>query len=165
MSRKAVDNLVVRTPLANGIPAIYRGGADFVDRMLAGFDDTLAPIHALVDCIDAHFEPRTAPVDLLREMIGWFGGNPVGEGRRDALLNVFPAWNYVATRDGLRDAVFVLSGHDAEVSDNGGVFIARSEELPPNEAPTVTIVGNITEPAMRNMIQRLTPVHVTVRFE
>ncbi|MEC4017980.1 phage tail protein [Streptomyces sp. H27-D2] len=105
------------------VPESYRQG-DFADRFMAGFDDTLTPVIEALDCLDAYFNPRTAPAGFLEWMLQWTGADlPVAvscTGRRNALLLGSRLHGLRGTRAGIELLVSEVLGGRVEIADPGG---------------------------------------------
>ncbi|MFJ9030941.1 phage tail protein [Streptomyces sp. NPDC102274] len=73
------------------LPAVFADD-DLAQRFVAGIDEVLAPLHNVLDCLDAYFTPSLAPADFTRWLGSWVGagtegpdaaGRADGPGRRD----------------------------------------------------------------------------------
>ncbi|MFC5722280.1 hypothetical protein ACFP1Z_19120 [Streptomyces gamaensis] len=121
------------------LPESYRQG-DFADRFIAGFDDTLAPLITALDCLDAYFDPSTAPDDFVTWMLGWSDtALPacVGTtGRRNALLLGHRLHGLRGTRSGLDLLVRYVLGGRLELAESGATHVASGPEDPSVPAPT-----------------------------
>jgi hypothetical protein len=70
-ARGAARDLVNPHPLAAHLPGIYQEDDGLALAMAAGLDEVLAPIFAVLDSLDAYFDPRLAPEDFLGWVAGW----------------------------------------------------------------------------------------------
>lgn len=115
------------------LPESYRQG-DFADRYLAGFDDALAPLITALDCLDAYFDPRTAPDAFVTWMLDWsLTALPacVGpRGRRNALLLGQRLHGLRGTRTGLDLLVRHVLGGRLELTESGGTHCAAGPDDP-----------------------------------
>ncbi|MFE4454933.1 phage tail protein [Streptomyces sp. NPDC056796] len=59
------------------LPAVFADD-DLAQRFVAGLDEVLAPIHNVLDCLDAYFTPSLAPADFTRWLGGWVGAETEG---------------------------------------------------------------------------------------
>ncbi|MFZ3491968.1 hypothetical protein ACODT5_01775 [Streptomyces sp. 5.8] len=113
------------------LPESYRQG-DFADRYLAGFDDALAPLITALDCLDAYFDPRTAPDAFVTWMLDWsLTGLPVcvgSQGRRNALLLGHRLHGQRGTRAGLDLLVRYVLGGRLELTESGGTHCAAGPD-------------------------------------
>ncbi|MFK0294769.1 hypothetical protein ACIQU6_30455 [Streptomyces sp. NPDC090442] len=121
------------------LPESYRQG-DFADRFIAGFDDALAPLITALDCLDAYFNPHTAPDDFVAWMLGWTNTSLpacVGTiGRRNALLLGHRLHGLRGTRTGLELLVRHVLGGRLELTESGGTHYSAGPEDPSVPAPT-----------------------------
>ncbi|MDF6018611.1 phage tail protein [Streptomyces sp. JH34] len=62
------------------LPAVFADD-DLAQRFVAGIDEVLAPLHNVLDCLDAYFTPSLAPADFTRWLGDWVGAETEG---RDA---------------------------------------------------------------------------------
>ncbi len=140
-----VPGLPTRHPLGPELPALYQDDP-FTQRLLAGLDEVLAPVLAVLDALDSYIDPRTAPLDLLR----WVGSGWLG-------VEVDPAWTDQRQRDVVQAAVRVHAGRGtgaalvewlllvhglhAEVIESGGVAVHEvpGGELPGDPGPFVRV--------------------------
>src|ERR1700742_1547540 len=61
-----------RAYLRNGLPSLYQDG-DFGMRFVGALEELLDPIVAILDGLDAHFDPNFAPPDILNLLAAWLG--------------------------------------------------------------------------------------------
>ncbi|MFE5243392.1 MULTISPECIES: phage tail protein [unclassified Streptomyces] len=54
------------------LPAVFADD-DLAQRFVAGLDEVLAPLHNVLDCLDAYFTPSLAPADFTRWLGSWVG--------------------------------------------------------------------------------------------
>ncbi|MEU0138018.1 phage tail protein [Streptomyces sp. NPDC006296] len=71
-TRGSVDGLGSSAPLAVMLPAVFADD-DLAQRFVAGIDEVLAPLHNVLDCLDAYFTPSLAPADFTRWLGAWVG--------------------------------------------------------------------------------------------
>ncbi|MFI5672686.1 hypothetical protein [Streptomyces sp. NPDC051704] len=120
------------------LPESYRQG-DFADRYLAGFDDALAPLITALDCLDAYFDPRTAPDDFVTWMLDWsLTGLPAcvgSQGRRNALLLGHRLHGLRGTRTGVDLLVRHVLGGRLELTESGGTYCAAGPDDPSAPLP------------------------------
>ncbi|GAU70306.1 hypothetical protein SSP35_18_00340 [Streptomyces sp. NBRC 110611] len=132
------------------LPESYRQGG-FADRLLLGFDDTLAPVIHALDCLDAYFGPRTAPGDFLDWMLAWTGTEPVAPvpepGRRRALELGTRLQGRRGTRAGLELFVREVLGGHVELTESGGTYRSRWPEEYPTAAQRSWAEIRVTLPA------------------
>lgn len=174
--RGTVAGLTSPHPLGGMMPAIFQDDA-FTMRWTEGLDEVLAPVPAVLDCIDAYFDPLLSPEDFLAWLAGWCGMTldenwPLA--RRRAVVSAAPElYRGRGTLAGLRRHVELVTGGRVEVADNGGVTWSATPGDPATgpEGPTVTIRVRVTDPAEVNvraldaLISAIKPAHVMHRLE
>lgn len=81
-ARGAVDGLGSSAPLGVMLPAVFADD-DLAQRFVAGLDEALAPLHNVLDCLDAYFTPSLAPADFTRWLGSWVGAETEGPDRSE----------------------------------------------------------------------------------
>ncbi len=76
-TRGSVDGLGSSAPLAAMLPAVFADD-DLAQRFVGGIDEVLAPLHNVLDCLDAYFTPSLAPADFTRWLGSWVGAETEG---------------------------------------------------------------------------------------
>lgn len=76
-TRGSVDGLGSSAPLGVMLPAVFADD-DLAQRFVAGIDEVLAPLHNVLDCLDAYFTPSLAPADFTRWLGSWVGAEAEG---------------------------------------------------------------------------------------
>ncbi len=76
-TRGSVDGLGSSAPLGVMLPAVFADD-DLAQRFVAGLDEVLAPLHNVLDCLDAYFTPSLAPADFTRWLGSWVGAETEG---------------------------------------------------------------------------------------
>ncbi|MFD9234088.1 phage tail protein [[Kitasatospora] papulosa] len=71
-TRGSVDGLASSAPLGVMLPAVFADD-DLAQRFVGGIDEVLAPLHNVLDCLDAYFTPSLAPADFARWLGSWVG--------------------------------------------------------------------------------------------
>jgi phage tail-like protein len=66
----AIDGLASPYRFGELLPSIYQQD-DFAQRWMAGFDEVLAPLVAVIDNIEAYFDPALAPLDFVAFVASW----------------------------------------------------------------------------------------------
>ncbi|MET9688133.1 phage tail protein [Streptomyces sp. NPDC006514] len=91
--RGSVDGLGSSAPLGVMLPAVFADD-DLAQRFVAGIDEALAPLHNVLDCLDAYFTPSLAPADFTRWLGNWVGAEsdgPDAAGGADGPADAEPA--------------------------------------------------------------------------
>jgi phage tail-like protein len=122
MSRAAIAGLPSGAPLIDGLPAVFHGD-EFLVRMLDGFDEVLAPVHAVVRDLDAYFDPALCPTDFLEWLATWLGVElnsrwPL-QRRRELLRRAVEVHRMRGTSWGVSNAVELYTGVAPEITENG----------------------------------------------
>lgn len=174
--RGTVTGLTSPHPLGGLMPAIFQDDA-FTMRWTEGLDEVLAPVPAVLDCIEAYFDPLLSPEDFLAWLAGWCGMTldenwPLA--RRRAVVSAAPElYRERGTLAGLRRHIELVTGGRVEVTDNGGATWSATPGDPAAgpEGPTVTVRVWVTDPAEVNvraldaLISAIKPAHVMHRLE
>jgi phage tail-like protein len=141
--RGSVDGLRSSAPLGLMLPAVFADD-ELAQCFVAGLDEVLAPVHNVLDCLDAYFTPALAPADFTRWLGSWVGaetdgpetdgpGRPrdsrasrdSGGSRDDASLRAVVAaavhlHRIRGTRRGLAETIRLAFGVEPEISESGG---------------------------------------------
>ncbi|WP_030613540.1 phage tail protein [Streptomyces sclerotialus] len=125
--RGSVDGLGSSAPLGAMLPAVFAED-DLAQRFVAGLDEVLAPIHNVLDCLDAYFTPSLAPADFTRWLGEWVGAAPDGgpdlpedpAQLRAAVAAAVRLHRIRGTRRGLEEAVRLTFGVTPEIAESGG---------------------------------------------
>lgn len=176
--RRAVAGLASPHPLGARLPGVYAED-DFTQRFLGAFDDVLAPVHAVLDCMDAYWTPSQAPADFLDWLAGWVAaehtarvdGEPVPLAERRSLVaQTIPAHRLRGTNRGLVEQLRLL-GVEAEVLDSGGSTWSATPNgpLPGTPRPAVLVrvraAGAVPLRRIEAVVERERPAHVDFRVE
>jgi phage tail-like protein len=176
--RGTVAGLSSPHPLGSLMPAVFQDD-NFTMRLTEALDEVLAPVPAVLDSIEAYFDPLLAPEDFLAWLAGWCGMTldenwPLP--RRRAVVSAAPElYRGRGTPAGLRRHVELVTGGRVEVTDSGGVTWSATPGDPDASAgaagPSVTIRVWVTDPAEVNvraldaLIGAIKPAHVMHRLE
>ncbi|MEZ0094241.1 phage tail protein [Streptacidiphilus sp. EB129] len=120
--RGSIDGLESSAPLGGMLPAVFAED-DLAQRFVAGLDEVLAPIHNVLDCLEAYFDPSLAPVDFTRWLGDWVGAETDGV-ESEAVLRAAVAaaaglHRIRGTRRGLAEAVRLAFGVEPEITESG----------------------------------------------
>jgi phage tail-like protein len=176
--RGTVAGLSSPHPLGGLMPAVFQDD-NFTMRWTAALDEVLAPVPAVLDCIEAYFDPLLSPEDFLAWLAGWCGMTldenwPLA--RRRAVVSAAPElYRERGTSAGLRRHIELVTGGRVEVVDTGGVTWSPTPADPDGAAgsagPSVTIRVWVADPAEVNvraldaLISAIKPAHVMHRLE
>ncbi|MGW7542608.1 phage tail protein [Streptomyces sp. NPDC054770] len=157
--RAAVEGLLSPHPLGERLPGPYLDD-DLTVRLVAAFDDILAPVFCVLDCLDAYWNPRLAPTDFLPWLASWVAADPALterqplDARREAVAGTTRRHARRGTARGLADEIQAVLGLTAEVSDTGGATWSATPGGSPPGSP---------EPCVRVRIRAADPTAVPLR--
>ncbi|MBE1489288.1 phage tail protein [Plantactinospora soyae] len=174
--RGAVPGLGTPHSFGRRLPAIY-GTDELAGRLLAAFDEVLAPVHSTLDNLAAYLDPRLAPVDFVDWLAGWVAAETAPgwtlRQRREAVASAVALHRVRGTARGLAEQVRTVFGVWPEITENGGTAWSSSTggPLPGTAAPTLTVTVRVPEPELvplarlRALVEANRPAHVpyTVR--
>ncbi|GAA1055454.1 hypothetical protein GCM10017608_34690 [Agromyces luteolus] len=180
--RGIVNEPINRMPLANPVPIGQRlPGILQEDRFLmqwiTAFDDSIAPVYAVLDNLDAYVRPSVAPVDFLEWLATWvdvaLDDAWTEEQRRSIVAGAAALHRRAGTPGGIRDALRLAAGPEAEVeleesgatawSPTPGTPLPGSDEL--RLAITVTVpTGDraVLERRFERVAAAVVPAHLPV---
>jgi phage tail-like protein len=170
-----VDGLASPHPLADGLPGIYQED-DLTRRLLAAFDDMLAPVFLSLDDLAAYLDPMLTPEDFLEWLAGWVGvlldENWPIERRRAFVAQAVQLYRQRGTRRGLEAHVRMFTGGDVTIEDTGGVsWSATSGGAPPGRSGyAIRVVlsggpGPIDRGRLDTLVATAKPAHVVHTLE
>ncbi|MCH5675684.1 phage tail protein [Streptomyces gilvus] len=121
--RGSIDGLGSSAPIGMMLPAVFADD-DLAQRFVAGLDETVAPIHSVLDCLDTYFRPSLAPLDFVQWLGSWVGAETDGGEPESLLRAAVAAAAYLhrirGTRRGLSEAVRLAFGVEPEITESGG---------------------------------------------
>ncbi|GAA3733120.1 phage tail protein [Plantactinospora mayteni] len=174
--RGAVPGLGTPHPFVRRLPAIYATD-ELAGRMLAAFDEVLAPVHSTLDNLAAYLDPRLAPADFVDWLAGWVAaetapGWTLGQ-RREAVADAVLRHRVRGTARGLAEQVQMVFGVWPEITENGGTAWSSTPggPLPGTAVPALTVTVRVSEPdlvpldRLQALVEANRPAHVpcTVR--
>jgi phage tail-like protein len=123
--RRDVPGLPSPYPLATMLPAFMQED-QFLVWMMAGFDDVIAPVISVLDCIDAYYDPLLAPPDFLDWLAAWMGTTLDDHWddtrRRQSVVNASELHRLRGTVAALRSLVELATGGQVEIYEPGGTW-------------------------------------------
>lgn len=174
--RYAVPGLASPDPLARRLPAVYAGDG-MAQRLLAAYDDVLAPVHATLDNLWTYFDPKLTPPDFLDWLGGWVAASlaadrPV-EQRRSAVIRAIRLHRGRGTAAGLAEEIFTEFGVWPEVVESGATTWSPVPGGAPagDASPWLTVRVRVADPAtvpltrLRTVVENARPAHVPVTVE
>jgi phage tail-like protein len=149
--RGSVDGLGSSAPIGMMLPAVFADD-DLAQRFVGGLDDVLAPILAVLDCLDSYFTPALAPVDFTRWLALWVGAETDGTEPDDRLRAAVAAAAYLhrvrGTSRGLSEAIRLVFGVTPEITESGGAaWNARPlGPVPGDRSPRLHVTLRLPDP-------------------
>jgi phage tail-like protein len=171
-----------RTPVsvAAQLPGVYQGGF-VVDGLCASLDDVLAPVLLTLDSLPAYLDPQTTPHDMLAWLAGWVGitlePSPSVTEQRTFVREAAQMLRWRGTAKGLREAIRLETGLDAEIVESGGTeWSSTPGAALPGEATNRIIVrvtaagtdlvdADSVEQIVENIVAASIPAHVGHQIE
>lgn len=170
MTRLAIDGLSTGAPLLDGLPAVFHED-DLLGRMLEGYDEVLAPIHAVVRDLDAYFDPAICPTDFLEWLATWLGVElnarwPL-QRRRELLRRAVEVHRMRGTAWGVSNAVELYTGIEPEIAENGAAVASAAPggDLPGQRRLGLSVTVTTSSPDIEvDVVDRIVaatkPAHV-----
>ncbi|MCS7477121.1 phage tail protein [Umezawaea endophytica] len=175
--RGLVPDLATPFPLAGLMPAVFQEDAATC-LLTEALDDVLAPVFAVLDCLDAYLDPRLAPEDFLDWLAAWVGialnDGWSADRKRAAIGHAVELHRVRGTPRGLQWHLDLITGGRAHVVDSAGVAWSSS---PDGARPTgsghplllVRVVrGTMTDTELaelEDVLGQVKPAHVPHRVE
>lgn len=129
--RGRIPGLPSPVPVASRLPAVLQED-EFLQRFLAGFDESLAPVFLTLDGLASYVDPWLAPEDFLTWLAEWVGVRvdehwPVAQ-RREVVAHGALIHRRRGTAAGIADAVRLAGTGvvDVDVEDSGGTVWSSS---------------------------------------
>ncbi len=133
------------------LPAVYQEDG-FAMRMMAAFDEVLAPVVSTIDNVEHYFEPALAPSDLV-EMLAWWVGVELDEtwsdeARRELVAEAASLYRIRGTVAGLRRHVAIYAGVEPEIEESGacGWSSQPGSRLPGDRRPGLLVRVRVADP-------------------
>lgn len=175
--RGTVAGLSTPYPLRDYLPSILQDDT-FTSLFTAGLDEVLAPVIAVLDCLDAYVDPWLAPADFTRWVASWSGLDWEDSWPVERLRSTIPAladcYSDRGTTAGLRVLLELLTGGVVEVLDTGGVAWSQTPDgqLPGEDVPRVGVRVTVpaagwflNERALDELVAMEKPAHVRHKVE
>jgi phage tail-like protein len=176
VSRGHVDGLPSPHPIIDQLPSIYQ--EDHFARMFtAGFDDVLAPVFNVLDCLEAYIDPYLTPADFLPWLARWVAVTieedwPI-ERQRRFVANAVTLFRYKGTITGLRGELGLYTGGQVEISESGAAAYSRTPNgaFPGEDVPRLGIRIVVDDPStvslrgIEEVVAAAKPAHVVHSVE
>lgn len=170
-ARGSIDGLGSSSPIGLMLPAVFAED-DLAQRFVAGLDEVLAPIHNVLDCLEAYFAPSLAPADFTRWLGDWVGAETDGVQDTSALRAAVAAAAQLhrirGTRRGLAEAIRLAFGVDPEITESGGAaWDARPlGPVPGEHRPHLSVTVRLAAPVeadlhrLEQLVAAARPAHM-----
>jgi phage tail-like protein len=170
-ARRAVPGLPSALPLVDRLPLLYADD-DFAGRMVAAFDDVLAPVLSTLDCLPAYWDPRIAPEDFVDWLAGWLAADlpphASAARRRELVAGAVRRHRLRGTVRGLAEQIRLVFGVEAEITDSGGTTWSATAGATCDESagPALTVRVRVVDPQavplreLRALVDAHRPAHV-----
>ena len=168
--RGTVVGLPTPYPLSGLLPAFLQED-DFTVRLTQGFDDVVAPLISVLDCLDAYVDPLLAPPDFVPWLAAWVGAT-VDEHwadlrTRQSVLAASSMHRQRGTVDGLRSQLALATGGDVQIEDAGEVRCSVSptgddDQTEPSLAIRIAVddPGSVRVSVLEELVDGMKPAHV-----
>ncbi|MGC5033653.1 phage tail protein [Micromonospora sp. DT229] len=169
--RGAVPGLGTPHPFGSRLPTIY-GTDELAGRLLAAFDEVLAPVHSTLDNLAAYLDPQLAPADFVDWLAGWVAAETAPgwtlPQRREAVDSAVALHRVRGTARGLAEQVRTVFGVRPEVTENGGTVWSSTPggPLPGTAVSALTVTVRVSDPdlvplaRLRALVEANRPAHV-----
>lgn len=153
------------------LPAMFHED-DFARRFVAGFDDVLSPLVAVLDNIETYFDPRLAPSDFVAMLAGWVGVELdetwSDEARRALVSRAVALVKLQGTVAGIRQLVEIYTGVSPEIEEGGACVLSESPngEMPGRAGAPIVVRVHVADPAsidrvrLDRLVASAKPAHV-----
>jgi phage tail-like protein len=174
--RGLVEGLETPHPLAERLPSVLQED-EFCCRMVAAFDEVLAPIFNTLDCFDSYLDPALAPDDFVDWLASWVGVEIdetwTLERRRRLLMEAVDLYRVRGTANGLADHIALYAGVRPEIQDSGGCAWSQSADgaLPGSPDPRVLVrlhvedENSVRRTTVSRIVDAARPAHVPYQLE
>ena len=174
--RGSVPGLPTPYPLLETLPA-YLQEDQFASRWILGFDDVLAPVVGVLDCVEAYVDPLLTPDDFAAWLASWVAAVtdekwPVGR-RRQAVATAVELHRSRGTVAGLLAQLELATGGTVELVGAGSVTWGREPDpdFPPAGEPALLIRITVPDPstvslaALSSIVDVAKPAHLPHEIE
>ncbi len=138
------------------LPGIYLED-DLACRLVAAFDDALAPVFLALDNLPAYLDPELAPADFLRWLGRWVAAvddAELSEARRRALVAGAVALQARrGTAAGLAELVALVTGEVPDIEESGAAAWSTGPGADPPGSPRPEVVVRVPDNVDRRLLQ------------
>lgn len=174
--RGHVEGLATPWPIAEHLPGALQED-DFCVRMMAAFDEVMAPIFATLDCFDAYLDPNLAPGDFVEWLASWVGLEVdetwTIERRRRLIQDAAVLYRLRGTTAGLAAHIRLYAGVAPEVEESGACAWSQTADnpIPGSAQPTLVVRlrvdddSNLRQSTISRIVAASRPAHIPYRVE
>lgn len=175
--RSGVPGLASAAPIGLRLPGVFQEDDDFLMRFVDALDETLAPVLATLDGLNAYVDPWLAPEDFLDWLAGWVG-IPLDDAwtvpqRRAIVAAAALVHRMRGTARGVAEALRLAVDADVVLTDSGGSTWSATPDgqLPGQEPPSLHVQlvaqdpGAIDRRRMDAVVAAVKPAHVPHTIE
>lgn len=169
--RSTVAGLATPHPIGESLPALYQED-EFAQRFVGALDEVLAPVFAVLDCLDAYLDPWLAPPDFLDWLADWVALT-LDEGwtvtqRRELVAHAVTLHRGRGTVQGLATHLGVITGGTVEIEESGGCVHSGQSGgvLPGSATPRLHVRVRVADPAgvdprrLDTLVAEIKPAHL-----
>jgi phage tail-like protein len=174
--RGLIESLPSPRPIGTELPAAFQED-EFCQRMMASFDEILAPLFTTLDCLDTYLDPRLAPHDFVDWLASWVGVDIdetwTLERRRRLILDAVALYRVRGTAAGLAAHVNLYAGVTPEIDETGGCEWSQTagSPLPGSPHPGLTVRlrveddANVKRTTVSRIVDASRPAHMPFQVE
>ena len=177
--RGRIDGLPNPLPLEEALPEVYRQ-EPLTSSLMAVFDDALTPVLAVLDNLEAYFDPGLAPRDFVAWLGTWFDLTPNTnwelQARRERIRRAVEFFTWSGTAAGMRSYIavyFNVDDADVEIHEDGGVTASTTSrgDVTGSPEPALTVRVRLLDPSpddaerLDNIVAAIKPAHLVHRVE
>ncbi len=174
--RGLIESLPSPRPIGTELPAAFQED-EFCQRMMAAFDEIVAPLFSTLDCLDSYLDPKLAPHDFVDWLASWVGVDIdetwTLERRRRLILDAVALYRIRGTAAGLAAHVNLYAGVTPEIAENGGCEWSQTagSPLPGSPHPGLTVRlrveddANVKRTTLSRIIGASRPAHMPYQVE
>lgn len=174
--RGLIENLPTPRPIGEQLPAALQED-EFCQRMMAAFDEVIAPVFTTLDCIDTYLDPQLAPPDFVEWLASWVGVDIdetwTLERRRQLIQEAVVLYRIRGTAAGIAAHVGLYAGATPEIEDNGGCIWSETADtaFPGSPVPRLTVrlqvdaAEAIRQTTVARIVDASRPAHVPFQVE
>jgi phage tail-like protein len=174
--RGMVGGLASPFPIGDHLPGLYRED-EFAQRFTGAFDEVLAGIISVLDCLPAYLDPALAPEDFLEWLGGWVGATPDEtwpmERRRAFVASATELFRMRGTAAGLAAHVAIFTGGEVEIAEPGAAGWSHDAgaAVPQGTSSDLFIrvrvkdPRTVSAPRLEALVASSKPAHVPHRIE